>query len=117
MRARSGRPVILAVSGSMETVPASALFVLVGAEPRTDWLPAEIERGEKGFVTTGGDLVRGKGYYPGGYPGGWPLGRPPLLLETSIPGAFAAGDVRHASVKRVAYVVGEGSIAIQPVHE
>ncbi|QIN83491.1 hypothetical protein GBA63_13250 [Rubrobacter tropicus] len=99
-------------SGSTETVPASALFVLIGAEPRTGWLPAEIERGEKGFVATGGDLTRERGS-----PGCWPLERPPLLLETSMPGVFAAGDVRYRSVKRVASAVGEGSIAIQQVHD
>jgi thioredoxin reductase (NADPH) len=99
-------------SGSTESVAASALFVLIGAEPRTDWLPAEIERGEKGFIATGGDLTRKRGS-----PGGWPLERGPLLLETSMPGVFAVGDVRYRSVKRVASAVGEGSIAIQQVHE
>ncbi len=94
-------------SESAETVSAAALFVLIGAEPRTGWLPAEIERGEKGFVATGPDLT----------PEEWSLGRPPLLLETSMRGVFAVGDVRYRSVKRVASAVGEGSIAIQQVHE
>ncbi len=99
-------------SKSTETVSAAALFVLIGAEPRTGWLPGELERGEKDFIATGQDLTRKRGA-----PGGWPLGRPPLLLETSMPGVFAVGDARYRSVKRVASAVGEGSIAIQQVHE
>jgi thioredoxin reductase (NADPH) len=91
---------------------AAALFVLIGAEPRTDWLPSEIERDDKGFVLTGQDLLRNEPMLEG-----WPLERAPLLLETSMPGVFAAGDVRHRSVKRVASAVGEGSIAIQLIHE
>lgn len=101
-----------ATSGSAEIVPAAALFVLIGAEPRTGWLPAEIRRGEKGFVATGADVAS-----ENGSPGRWPLDRPPLLLETSMPGVFAVGDVRARSVKRVASAVGEGSIVIQQVHE
>jgi len=99
-------------SGSTETVSAAALFVLIGAEPRTGWLPGGLERAEKGFIATGQDLTRKRGT-----PGGWPLERPPLLLETSMPGVFAVGDARYRSVKRVASAVGEGSIAIQQVHE
>jgi thioredoxin reductase (NADPH) len=99
-------------SGLTETVPAAALFVLIGAEPRTEWLPEEIERDNRGFIVTGQDLLRS-----GRPPQKWPLERHPLLLETSMPGVFAAGDVRHRSVKRVASAVGEGSIAIQLVHE
>jgi thioredoxin reductase (NADPH) len=99
-------------SGLTETVPAAALFVLIGAEPRTEWLPEEIERDNRGFIVTGQDLLRN-----GRPPQKWPLERHPLLLETSMPGVFAAGDVRHRSVKRVASAVGEGSIAIQLVHE
>ncbi len=91
---------------------AAALFVLIGAEPRTGWLHGEIERDEKGFIVTGQDLKRKRGT-----PEGWPLERPPLLMETSMPGVFAVGDVRYRSVKRVASAVGEGSIAIQQVHE
>ena len=98
-------------SGTTETVPAAALFVLIGAEPRTECLPEEIERDEKGFVLTGGDLLR-----DGRLPERWDLERPPMPLETSIPGVFAVGDVRHGSVKRVASAVGEGSITIQMVH-
>ena len=97
---------------AMETVSAAALFVLIGAEPRTDWLPGGIVRDEKGFIATGQDSTR-----KWGTPGGWPLERPPLLLETSMPGVFAVGDARYRSVKRVASAVGEGSIVIQQVHE
>jgi len=99
-------------TGSTRTVPAFAVFVLIGAEPRTDWLDGVVERDERGYVLTGRDLQR-----DGPLPGGWPLGRPPLSLETSLPGVFAAGDVRYRSVKRVASAVGEGSIAVQLVHE
>jgi thioredoxin reductase (NADPH) len=93
--------------GEEETVPASGLFLMIGAHPRTDWLPSEIARDSRGFVLTGSDL---------GDHAGWPLDREPFLLETSMPGVFAAGDVRHGAVKRVASAVGEGSIAIQLVH-
>ncbi|HEV2873205.1 MAG TPA: FAD-dependent oxidoreductase, partial [Actinomycetota bacterium] len=99
-------------TGATRTVPASAMFVLIGAEPRTDWLEGVVERDERGYVLTGRDLQR-----DGRLPGGWPLERPPLSLETSLPGVFAAGDVRYRSVKRVASAVGEGSIAVQLVHE
>ena len=93
------------------TVPAGALFVFIGAEPRTDWLGNAVVRDEHGFVLTGPDLPRRDGR-----PKGWPLDREPYLLETSMPGVFAAGDVRHQSVKRVASAVGEGSIAVQFTH-
>ena len=95
-----------------ETVPAAALFVLIGARPHTGWLPDEVVRDETGYITAGSDLLR-----DGVPPEGWPLERPPMLLETSVPGVFAAGDVRNGSVKRVASAVGEGSIAIQMVHK
>ena len=100
-------------TGATRTVPASALFVLIGAEPRTDWLEGVVERDERGYVLTGRDLVGADGWPPAG----WPLERPPLPLETSLPGVFAAGDVRYRSVKRVASAVGEGSICVQLVHE
>ena len=99
------------ISGATETVPAAALFVMIGAEPRTSWLPGSIERDDEGFIRTGRDLHR-----PGELPAGWPLKRSPLLLETSVPGVFAAGDVRHRSVKRVASAVGEGASTVQLIH-
>ena len=99
-------------TGRAETLPAAALFILIGAEPHTDWLAATVQRDDRGFLLTGRDLLR-----DGQPPPGWPLDRPPLLLETSLPGVFAAGDVRHGSVKRVASAVGEGAIAIQLVHD
>ena len=92
--------------GEEETVAADALFVLIGARPHVDWLPAEIARDAHGFLLTGADRGRRD----------WPLERPPLSLETSMPGVLAAGDVRHGSVKRVASAVGEGAIAVQLVH-
>jgi thioredoxin reductase (NADPH) len=92
-------------TGSTQTVPASALLVLIGAVPHTDWLPPDISRDENGFVITGSDLSGGNPAASRTPP------RPPLALETSMRGVFAAGDVRHASVKRVASAVGEGSIA------
>ena len=101
-----------ATSGLTEAVSAAALFVLIGAEPHTSWLPEEIQRDEKGYVVTGKDLSR-----YGSPRRGWRLERLPLLMETSMSGVFAVGDVRHGSVKRVASAVGEGAIAIQMVHE
>jgi thioredoxin reductase (NADPH) len=98
-------------SGSVERVPASSLFVFIGAAPRTNWLEGFVQRDDRGFVLTGPDLMR-----DGKRPAGWTLDRDPFLLETSVPGVFAVGDVRHGSVKRVASSVGEGSIAIQFVH-
>ena len=92
-------------TGSTQTVPASALLVLIGAVPHTDWLPPHISRDGYGFILTGSDLSGG---HP---PASRTPPRPPLRLETSMPGVFAAGDVRHGSVKRVASAVGEGSIA------
>ncbi len=93
-------------SGDTETVDAAALFVLIGARAHTTWLPDSIERDRWGYVLTGSDLT-----------GEWPLERPPLMHETSEPGVFAVGDVRHGSVKRVAAAVGQGSVVIQQVHE
>ena len=100
------------LSGMTQTVPATAVFVLIGAEPRTHWLPDTIVRDRWGFVVTGTDLLAG-GYGPGN----WPLRRPPMLLESSLPGIFAVGDVRRGSVKRVASAVGEGSVAIRLIHD
>jgi thioredoxin reductase (NADPH) len=99
-------------TGRERTLPGPALFILIGAEPHTDWLAAAVRRDRLGFVLTGRDLGGDGGPAPG-----WPLARPPLLLETSLPGVFAAGDVRHGSVKRVASAVGEGAIAVQLIHQ
>jgi thioredoxin reductase (NADPH) len=99
-------------SDATEHTTASALFLLIGAEPRTEWLHGALERDRYGFVLTGRDL-----HSRTSVPDGWPLQRSPLLLETSVPGVFAAGDVRSRSVKRVAAAVGEGSTAIRLVHE
>lgn len=99
-------------SGDTRQVRAEALFALIGAVPSTDWLPPRIRRDRWGFIATGSDLVE-----DGKLPEGWPLSRAPLPLETSIPGVFAAGDVRCRSVKRVAAAVGEGSRCIQSLHQ
>ena len=98
-------------SNTARTVPSSALFVLIGAEPRTGWLSEDIVRDRKGYVVTGQDLLREREGHEA-----WSLERPPMLLETSVPGVLAAGDVRFGSVKRVASAVGEGSIAIPLIH-
>jgi thioredoxin reductase (NADPH) len=90
-------------------VAADALFVFVGQAPRTSWLHGVVRRDDRGFVLTGGDL--------GNPPPDWPLEAPPLPLETSVPGVFAAGDVRHGSVKRIASAVGEGAMAVRFTHE
>jgi thioredoxin reductase (NADPH) len=100
------------LTGDMNRVPANSLFVFIGAEPRTAWLDGTIERNERGFILTGPDLLK-----PGKRPKGWTLERDPGLLETNVPGVFAVGDVRYGSVKRVASGVGEGSVAIQFVHQ
>ncbi len=89
---------------------ASGLFIFVGGEPKTDWLPPAILRESKGFVLSGPDLHMIDNFH-------WTLERPPYLLETSVPGIFVAGDVRFGSVKRVASAVGQGSIAVQFVHQ
>ena len=99
-------------TGNTETVPAAALFILIGANPHTDWLAGVLARDRQGYILTGRDLPKN-----GQTPESWPLDRPPAMLETSMPGVFAAGDVRHRSVKRVASAVGEGATAIQVVHE
>jgi thioredoxin reductase (NADPH) len=95
-----------------ETVPASGLYIFIGAAPNTDWLPETVMRDVNGFLLSGPDLkVDGKMVK------GWNQGREPYLLETSVPGIFVAGDVRHGSVKRVASSVGEGSISVQFIHQ
>lgn len=97
--------------GELE-VQASSLFVFIGAAPRTDWLPKEVLRDERGFLLAGPDLRTDSKL-----PAQWKEQREPFLLESSVPGVFVAGDVRHGSVKRVASAVGEGSIAVQFVHQ
>ena len=99
-------------SGQTDRVAASALFIFIGAVPRTGWLDGVVERDERGFILSGSDLVRN-----GHRPRGWTFDRDPGLLETNVPGVFAVGDVRRGSVKRVASGVGEGSIAVQFVHQ
>jgi thioredoxin reductase (NADPH) len=96
--------------GGEQVREAGSIFIFIGAEPRTDWLPAGLARDQKGFLLAGPDL-KAKAREA------WKLDREPYLLETSIPGIFVAGDVRHGSVKRCASAVGEGSIAIQFVHQ
>jgi len=99
--------VLRSPDGQEETVAAGGLFVLIGARPNTDWLPASIARDPNGFLLTGPDLAE---------TGGWPLERPPFTHETSLPRVFAAGDARHGSVKRVGSAVGEGAVTIQLIH-
>lgn len=96
-------------TGERETVQVDALFVLIGSEPRTDWLDGALERNPQGFIVTGRELSLAHV--------GWGLERPPLPLETSMPGVFAVGDARLGSVKRVASAVGEGAVAVRYIHE
>ena len=96
-------------SGGRRSIPADALFILIGSQPRTQWLGGSLARDQRGFILTGPDL-------PGDTTAHWPPGRPPLPLETSLPGVFAAGDVRWGSVKRVASAVGEGAVTIPLIH-
>ena len=104
--------VLCSDTNKIERVPASAMFIFIGALPRTDWVGDLVERDERGFILTGPDLI-----WDGKRPKGWALERDPFLLETNIPGLFAVGDVRHGSVKRVASSVGEGSVAVQFIHQ
>ncbi len=101
-----------AQTGDTATAPTNILSIFIGAEPNTDWLSGVVERDARGFILTGADLVR-----DGRKPKGWPLERNPYWVESSVPGVFAAGDVRSGSVKRVASGVGEGSIAVQFTHQ
>jgi thioredoxin reductase (NADPH) len=120
------------MTGEKQTVPATSLFIFVGALPHTDWLDGLVERDKQGFILSGPDLMRVREASPGDSacpqgeafpienrrrPKGWTLDRDPFLLETSVPGIFVAGDVRYGSVKRVASGVGEGAIAVQFIHQ
>ena len=97
-----------------EELDVAALFIFIGQQPRTEWLEGTVERDTGGFVLTGQNLLEdGKRKNPTG----WGLNREPFLLESSMPGVFVAGDVRHRSVKRIASAVGEGSMAVQFVHQ
>ena len=104
--------VLCSDTNKVERVPASSMFIFIGALPRTDWLGEAVVRDDRGFILTGPDLMQG-----GQRPKGWAPDRDPFLLETNVPGIFAVGDVRHGSVKRVASGVGEGSVAVQFIHQ
>jgi thioredoxin reductase (NADPH) len=97
-------------SGERTSVDTGLLFVFIGAVPRTGWLGTLVSLDARGFVITGPDLAAEN------HLKNWPLERPPYLLEASVPGVFAAGDVRHESVKRVASAVGEGSVVVHFIH-
>jgi thioredoxin reductase (NADPH) len=100
-------------TGQLQTSPSHGLYIFIGAVPHTDVLVGLIERDANGFILTGGDLIHDGREHPQG----WTLKRQPYLLETNVPGIFAAGDVRHGSMKRVAASVGEGSISVQLIHQ
>jgi thioredoxin reductase (NADPH) len=98
--------------GAPHKLPATSLFIFIGAQPRTDWLAGVIERDSLGFILSGPDLI-----HDGKKPKSWTLERDPFLLESSVPGIFVVGDVRHGSVKRVASGVGEGAVVVQFIHQ
>jgi hypothetical protein len=96
------------IGGAVERVTAAALFVLIGADPCTNWLPSELQRDDWGYIATGGDCechigVDGE--------------RPPLMFETTMPGVFAVGDVRQGSIKRVASAAGDGAVCVRVIHD
>ncbi len=98
--------------GRTETLAAAAMFIFIGAMPHSDMVAGVVERNQAGFILTGSDVL-----VAGARPPGWLVNRDPMLLETSVPGIFAAGDVRHGAVRRVASAVGEGAVAIGLVHQ
>ena len=108
----TGITVQCAPSGETKELPASSLFIFIGALPRTEWLGNAVERDDRGFILSGPDLI-----HDGKKPSSWTLSRDPSLLETSVPGIFVVGDVRHGSVKRVASGVGEGAVVVQFMHQ
>ena len=108
----SGITIQCAPSGETKDLPATSLFIFIGAQPRTEWLGSLVERDERGFILSGPDLI-----HDGEKPASWTLGRDPGLLETNVPGIFVVGDVRHGSVKRVASGVGEGAVVVQFMHQ
>ncbi|CAA9233725.1 MAG: Thioredoxin reductase [uncultured Cytophagales bacterium] len=100
-------------TGSRETVPAESVFIFIGAKPCTDWIESlSIIRNDRGYIETGRELMRYDDYRKK-----WKLNREPFLLESSIPGVFAAGDVRAGAMNRIASAVGEGAMSIKMVHE
>ncbi len=99
-------------TGETKTVPAASLFIFIGASPRTDWLDGVVQRDKYGFILAGADLME-----DGKRPRGWTPDRDPFLLESSVPGIFVAGDVRHGSIKRIASGVGEGAMAVALIHQ
>jgi thioredoxin reductase (NADPH) len=108
----TGITVHCATTNETQQLPASSLFIFIGASPSTAWLHDLIARDARGFILSGPDLLR-----DGKRPASWTLDRDPGLLETSVPGIFAVGDVRHGSIKRVASGVGEGAVVVQFIHQ
>ncbi len=99
-------------SGVVETVPAQALFIFIGAKPYTEWIANLVAVDPQGYVASGTDIERMRTV-----PAAWPVRRQPFWLETSVPGIFVAGDVRHRSIKRIASATGEGAMAIHFIHQ
>jgi thioredoxin reductase (NADPH) len=104
--------VLCSTTNEKQELPASSLFIFIGAQPRTEWLGDLIMRDKKGFILSGPDLMK-----DGKRPASWTLDRDPGLLESNVPGIFAVGDVRHGSIKRVASGVGEGAVVVQFIHQ